>query len=1771
VFCFAAPYPRCRLSELCCWIRVPGLSINFFVELGSYSALGLGVVPCEMAGQEGESERKRRDSEPEPDPAWWRRVRSIDPNPPMRDFRRGDSTGDLSVDDDDADSTYAATPRGEPEEKRASPGGSDQKLWTVVSLCLLFRSAYHVQQLRKCLEYAYYGSILDNLRDWEGKWEAMVRAKLRDGAISAGHGFRPSQEELCVLLSNTFQESYRPFSLHIERLMATLCLECPVPVPGFLSVRLQFPKVPTAATMQGLSGNRAAGTPRCWKGNSEQAPQLRLSMLSEGRDSRALPTVEFTAPSPEDFPRCPYPLEALLKCFGPRALIDIVCCVLSECRILFHSSDLALLPVVCEGLRALIYPLQWTHVYLPVVPMHLLNVVEAPVPFMLGTHSKWLRYIQVEYMNDMVLVDCDTASIDMGGSMALQFPEREDRWLMLALKSIQQPVLPNHDIREITHPLLGRLYRSPLSNPDTAQEETRVDVNTQIQLVFYDVLFHLLRYVPDCLFYLNPSCPVFNRPLFISDYASDEYRPALELITVTNCFHVLTESIHTPSLAFFYKSIVRLTEREKKILDDTIAAEEAAKGSADASPGLHSGASQLNLTTPGSRGGRGGLRRTNSGGGGGRGLARNVSVANIIYDKLVSSGGPNMTSPPTVGIQRQAGVVLSGGSAGAEEGARGVESTPKSVQHVGRGLMRHISVVGLSETKEGSASRSFYGLPTGFSVSAQETPNEMAYASLLPMWLLKPTHEINTNVARKVDSVRCLLNSRIKYYLPHLKHVGDKHEGKALTPKGSSDSLSRVFAQEGNKPSAHVLTIQCSYAVSAATASVGAALLQHHLTTPLSKSRSALPRSNSAHNTPRTGGSFSGPASAIKGTPRTASKLALKAGPLGRSSPALSLPVLTTVPSFRLQPAPPSPESPLSRLFDSVKAESPRHNMQKAFPAAGTPPPIQEVEKETVGFEDSDSDKEEQLVDSGNKHFTFSAVSPGKSVRITLPFTPTGDRASSPPVAAAEEMDLQLPPVSEQPPLISDSSAEPAAARQEDTRAVPTPPPITIPASEVSDHEPPADGVVALVAKDQQADGQEPVAAEGETMSPLSHPDQEPEEQPPQDEEKAATRVLIEFDAGLVVAAQEQVHRWTVADLAREANIPTITMLQLYSKMRSNAVSKLCENTQFAARHRAINHGTKQNAKLLNPADTQATFDRLSRMGNQQCDECITQFLQKVVTESILEEHWLEGSIQRCIKALQDKNNRRCLIDMLKNAKQNKDKRKAIANVYPLNSTAFEAFSKLFQGVLRICSNQEDYLCAYGLLEVGGLYFRLVSRDSEAAEAEHAEQEDVMEFLSERTCQHPIYHNPALWCELMKGRVPLPATSSAAKNPRMTLNAVLSEVHALLFIMLELEVQLFALLLATCVRLPEPLFLLCASQVNSSRALLFIQGVASDYGLGINDYYKLQRFVNRIWANNHVDEVAAQSEHDHAASALHRPEVKKKRSRENLRDRRTSMSIGDIVSMQGHNTSKLFRQSSVENIRAGGVIGRTNSMKISSSNDFGGGSARSPRAVRRGSMGTFTNDNTGESQDFGGSSKNRRRAKSLHAGSSGLSVDVGGDLSMDSESNSGKFPGVQVKLAGSPLHRQSLHQIVEHHEETEDASQHSIQSLRRAVSTADSHSVAPHTDSDEFSSPGEHTDYSTIDSPRQDSSRRAGNGKDASEALDEALGLQRVSSAMLMRSDSVRFTTNRQTKLEPARNLPNKFAPLELSVCLRMSPYCLSRSINLLLFTGRRGRPSNRF
>lgn len=43
---------------------------------------------------------------------------------------------------------------------------------------------------------------------------------------------------------------------------------------------------------------------------------------------------------------------------------------------------------VAEGITTLLFPFQWQHVYVPILPASLLHFLDAPVPYLMGLQSK---------------------------------------------------------------------------------------------------------------------------------------------------------------------------------------------------------------------------------------------------------------------------------------------------------------------------------------------------------------------------------------------------------------------------------------------------------------------------------------------------------------------------------------------------------------------------------------------------------------------------------------------------------------------------------------------------------------------------------------------------------------------------------------------------------------------------------------------------------------------------------------------------------------------------------------------------------------------------------------------------------------------------------------------------------------------------------------------------------------------------------------------------------------------------------------------------------------------------------------------------------------------------------------------------------------------------------------------------------------------------------------------------------------------------------------
>ncbi|OQS06186.1 hypothetical protein THRCLA_01755 [Thraustotheca clavata] len=82
--------------------------------------------------------------------------------------------------------------------------------------------------------------------------------------------------------------------------------------------------------------------------------------------------------------------QLLFQHLSIKNIVFIMNCMLLEQRILLHSSHHGLLTPVCEALCALLFPFVWEHVYIPLLPMKLIEYLQAPVPFFMGVHTSYL-------------------------------------------------------------------------------------------------------------------------------------------------------------------------------------------------------------------------------------------------------------------------------------------------------------------------------------------------------------------------------------------------------------------------------------------------------------------------------------------------------------------------------------------------------------------------------------------------------------------------------------------------------------------------------------------------------------------------------------------------------------------------------------------------------------------------------------------------------------------------------------------------------------------------------------------------------------------------------------------------------------------------------------------------------------------------------------------------------------------------------------------------------------------------------------------------------------------------------------------------------------------------------------------------------------------------------------------------------------------------------------------------------------------------------------
>nr|XP_029727386.1 myb-like protein A isoform X1 [Aedes albopictus] len=96
----------------------------------------------------------------------------------------------------------------------------------------------------------------------------------------------------------------------------------------------------------------------------------------------------------------------------PKAMIGVFAAMLAERRIIFMSRRLDVLSSCIQAANAFLYPMVWQHIFIPVLPMKMKDILGAPMPFLIGIPDAVYRSLRKEEIGDVVILNCDKRTPD---------------------------------------------------------------------------------------------------------------------------------------------------------------------------------------------------------------------------------------------------------------------------------------------------------------------------------------------------------------------------------------------------------------------------------------------------------------------------------------------------------------------------------------------------------------------------------------------------------------------------------------------------------------------------------------------------------------------------------------------------------------------------------------------------------------------------------------------------------------------------------------------------------------------------------------------------------------------------------------------------------------------------------------------------------------------------------------------------------------------------------------------------------------------------------------------------------------------------------------------------------------------------------------------------------------------------------------------------------------------------------------------------------------
>ncbi|PVD32092.1 hypothetical protein C0Q70_07520 [Pomacea canaliculata] len=234
------------------------------------------------------------------------------------------------------------------------------------------------------------------------------------------------------------------------------------------------------------------------------------------------------------------PLHLVFLCFHADDVLRILSAVLMEQRIVFVSSNYALLTIIMESFLYYILPFRWRFTYVPILSATSLELLEAPGTFMMGCHTRHLDIVAL--VGGLVVVNVDEGTLSVNPETCLS-PRRGS-----ITNSNIIPDVPQESanlFKKICKRVRFQLELSDVQRPfyyDIEQErmfrmKKCLQFNAEISFAFLELMVNLFRGVMPCL---RVEVRQFNKQSFLESIEFTD-KPFYEKVVTTDMFKMFIE------------------------------------------------------------------------------------------------------------------------------------------------------------------------------------------------------------------------------------------------------------------------------------------------------------------------------------------------------------------------------------------------------------------------------------------------------------------------------------------------------------------------------------------------------------------------------------------------------------------------------------------------------------------------------------------------------------------------------------------------------------------------------------------------------------------------------------------------------------------------------------------------------------------------------------------------------------------------------------------------------------------------------------------------------------------------------------------------------------------------------------------------------------------------------------------------------------------------------------------------------------------------------